>query len=297
MRFYKASILFLLISFFWQCSVPKTAIVIVSEKDNALNSSAIGEYQQAVQSWQAYFNLLNQRQQTAETDDYIRAASDAYKADNIQQTFEWYELARMDGYEGVEMHLFFMSYFRQHNNLSRELTSLHFLTENHPGIAEENMVSPRLFDIYMEIDRERALDQWYKLDTSVRTQEKYLNSFFTLNKSIENNLRSDSIAIELLKINPQHIPALEWLAEKYYFIAEEHYQREMTKYNNNKTMVQYQFLLNALKVIGQEFVKSRDYFDRLWALDKKPRYASFLANIHARLDNRQKAEYYKKYVD
>jgi len=247
-------------------------------------------------SWQAYFDHQNRANQEIGAADYVHAANDAYKAENTSLTITWFDAARQAGYAGEDMHLILSEIFRKQNNLSRELTSLVYLAENYPETAASKGIYPRLFEIYMETDKQKAYELWNKLDESDQNKESFLNHYFILNKSLENNTVADSLASELLLLNPKHVAALEWNGEKFYWLGEHRYQREMEKYNKRKTHVQYQFLLNELKIVAEYFKKSRDYFEKLWAIEKLPGYASFLSNIYARLDNRERAEYYKKFA-
>lgn len=278
----------------WGCKTTQLSKVIHTEKEIALSASSSGDYNQAVISWQAYFDHQNRANQEIGAEDYANAANDAYKAEKESLTITWFDAARQGGYAGEDMHLALSEIFRKQNNLSRELTSLNYLAENYPETAASKGIYPRLFEIYMETDKQKAYELWNKLDKSVQSKEPYLNNYFILNKSLENNALVDSLANVLLLLNPKHIAALEWNGEKYYWLGENRYQREMEKYNKRKTHVQYQFLLNELKIVAEDFKRSRDYFEKLWAIEKLPRYASFLSNIYARLDNRERAEYYKR---
>ncbi len=286
-----------LLLFPFGCSAPKTAKLTVSYRDVAIDAAENNNYQLAVESWQIYFDKQNNSMKDIAVTDYVMAANAAYKAGNTNLAVNWFDAARMNGYTGEDMHLALSEIFRKQNNLSRELTSLNYIAENYPETAASRGIYPRLFEIYMETDKQKAYEIWNKLDKTDQSKELYLNNYFILNKAIENNSLVDSLANVLLQLNPTHVAALEWNGEKYYWLAENRYQREMEKYNKSKTHVQYQFLLNELKIVSEDFKRSRDYFEKLWAIEKLPRYASFLANIYARLDNRERAEYYKKFAE
>lgn len=287
----------ILIVLFWGCKSAKVSQVVQNEKAIALSASESGDFNQAVSSWQAYFDKHTKAMQEIGADEYARAASDAYKTENTSLTVAWYDAARQNGYSGEDMHLVFVEIFRKQNNLSREMTSLNYLAENFPETSSKKGVYPRLFEIYTEIDKQMAVEMWNKLDKSDQSRESNLNLYFILNKSLDNNAVVDSLADAILILNPKHVDALEWNGEKYYWLAENRYQREMEKYNKSKTHVQYQFLLNELKIVSEDFKQSRDYFEKLWDMKKLPRYASFLSNIYARLDNRERAQFYRKYVE
>lgn len=278
----------------WSCSTSKVTKESLSLKDNALTASSSGDYQMAVQSWTSYFDSQIRKNLPVEVTDYARAAADAYILGNEQLTLSWYDQARQSGYDGADMHVAFMHIFRKQNNLSRELTALQGLKDNFPEVAAEHKVNSRLFGIYMEIDKVKALEQWESVPAPERNTEPYLSDYFILCKQFDYKEIADSLAAELLKLNDNHIPALEWMAEKYYWQAEKNYQSEMEKYSRNRTHVQYTFLINELKKISADFRRSRDYFDRLWAQEKSPRYAAFLANIYSRLDNPDRANHFRK---
>jgi hypothetical protein len=297
MNFYKIAVVALLFVLNWGCKTTQLSKVIQTEKDIALSASSSGNYTQAVISWQAYFDQKNKAMHGISAEEYALAANDAYRAENTSLTVTWFDAARQSGYSGEDMHLVFSEIFRKQNNLSRELTSLVYLSENYPETAASKGIYPRLFEIYMETDKLKAYGLWNKLDKADQSKEPYLNRYFALNKSLEYSAVADSLADALLQLNPKHVAALEWNGEKYYWLGENRYQREMEKYNQRKTHVQYQFLLNELKIVAEDFKRSRDYFEKLWAIEKLPRYASFLSNIYARLDNRERAEYFKRFVE
>ena len=279
--------------FLWSCKTARIAENSVSLKDLAQAASAEGNFGGALQNWESYFSQLNAKNLAIPQGDYVMAANDAFKAQNFPKAVSWFDSARLDGYEGADMHLACAAIFRSQDNLSRELTSLRVLADKYPEVAAKEGIHTRLFEIYMEIDREKALAQWNKLDETVQGTEKYLENYFLLNKNLNNNALCDSLAEVLLVLNPGHVAALEWNGEKYYWLSENRYQTEMEKYNKKRTHVQYQFLLGELKKVTADFIRSRDYFEKLWKKDENPRYATFLANIYNRLDNPEKAQYYK----
>ncbi len=279
------------------CTTQKSAITTVSHRQKAIDEAAAGNFQSAVQLWKNYFDQQNAGLKDIQVSDYAIAADIAYKSGNDQLAVSWYDAARIQGYTGEDMYQAFAVIFRKKQNLSRELTALEFIKAYFEQAQNITNIQSRLFEIYMEINRDKAFEQWNKLDNTTQKAEAFLNSYFILNREKDNKQLADSLADTLLLINPDHRDAIEWNGEKYYWLAENHYQREMAKYNKLKTHVQYQLLLNELKIVAEDFKRSRDYFEKLWALEKLHRYASYLANIYARLDNRERAEYFKKFAE
>ena len=158
-------------------------------------------------------------------------------------------------------------------------------------------VSIRLFEIYTQInDREKAAEIWPFIPQENRESEKYLEDYFSVQKKLDNDAVSDSVAHEILKLNPENVDALEWLATRYYHMAEDRYQREMKKYEKNHTHMQHFRLTQQLLVVTEDFKKSQSYFKTLWKMKQDPRYATYLVNIYTRFEEPAKADYYRKFV-
>ena len=86
---------------------------------------------------------------------------------------------------------------------------------------------------------------------------------------------------------------LDWISHYYYWKAENSYLTEMKAYKKKRTNKQYAKLLKALKVINSDFKKSRNYFEKLYKISPNKDYAKRLSNVYKRLENKQKAAYYK----
>ena len=105
------------------------------------------------------------------------------------------------------------------------------------------------------------------------------------------------ITNQVIEIDSNNVSALEWLGETLYRRAEESYQTEMKAYEKNHTHMQYLHLTQELKVINGNFQKSLDCFTKLWTIEQKKSYATYLTNIYTRFDNKEKANYYRKFVE
>jgi hypothetical protein len=107
----------------------------------------------------------------------------------------------------------------------------------------------------------------------------------------------EETADKIIQLVPDNVTALEWLGETFYRRAEESYQAEMKAYEKTHTHMQYLHLTQELKVINANFKKSLDCFTKLWKIDQKKSYATYLTNIYTRFDNKEKADYFRKIVD
>ena len=285
-------ILILLIVIATACKGPGTAVRQVPQ----IPAEMPADPAMALQVWKDYIDYKVNQQLTITGDEYYNASGYAMSAGDNALAAEWLENSLAAGYDSPLVYQNLASIYKGQNNLSKELNNLKTLAGKYPGYENIGDVNERLFEIYLEVDKNEAFARWNQLSMEARNKEPNLDAYFRYSKASDNQARTDSIADAMLKINPKHVAALEWNAVKFYEKAEERYQLEMNKYNRNKTHVQYQFLLNALKVVTADFKKSLTYFDPLWEMDPGSKYAAYMANIYNRLSNPEKADYYKRFV-
>jgi hypothetical protein len=143
---------------------------------------------------------------------------------------------------------------------------------------------------------DNALETWVRMDEKSKNEISNMKTFFTINKQKENTDVCDSLSLVILEQEPANVDALEWNGNKYYWLGENRYQREMEKYNKNKTSKQYKILLGELDLATADFKKSLPYFEKLWNIEPGEKYASYFMNIYARFGDETKVNYYKKYV-
>ena len=275
------------------CGGPRNMTIY---KENAKSEIASGNYAAAVVSWKTYFNQQSEAERKITGEEYAQAAKTAFKAGMNEQATDWFDQARYKNYADAEMYTVLAEIFREKDNLSKELSALEYFREN---FSQDNPeVNSRLFAIYDEIDMtEKALKIWETLPKSSKGTAENLEKYFEINKELDNEATLDSLSLALLEINPNHIEALEWNAMKYYWEAENLYKREMQKYETNKTRSQYRKLLKQLDVVTATFKKSLTYFERLWEQNPGKKYAPYMANIYARFNDDQKANYYRGFVE
>lgn len=276
---------------FVACSGPKS---LISLKESAEIFSSEGSYTQAVEVWQQYFN----QQAIEETDgaSFAKAAQAAYLSGNNSLALNWFDEARYKNFSDEEMYLTLAKIYRLQDNLSKELGALEFYLENFSEVSNE--VYNRLFDIYFEIENfDNALKAWDEMGEGLKNELSNQVKYFQINLEKENSEINDSLSQIILEKDPQNVAALEWIAKKYYWQAENRYQEQMEKYNNNKTTRQYRILLEELEKVTADFKKALPYFEKLWELNLGEKYASYMANIYARFGDQDKSDFYKKYVN
>jgi tetratricopeptide (TPR) repeat protein len=275
----------------------KTAVNVTSFRENAEQAEAAGDYVVATEAWKFYFSQLPAGNVPADT-TYARAAYTAYRGGDAVQALEWFEKAREGGYNHPEMHLLLAEIYRTRNDMSGELAELEYYIENYD--VEQQEVYKRLFDIYYTSGRQDdAFAVWDKVPDVDKRTEQYLDRFFALTKKLENEEKADSASLELIRLNPEHVDALEWQAQKNYEKGEARYAREMKKYEARPTSGNYQTLLRQLKSATADLRKSLQYFEKLWEVNPESRseYAVYMNNIHVRFNDKSKADYYRKFIN
>ncbi len=275
----------------------KTPVNLAEYKESAETAEAAGDYLIATEAWRVYF-AQNPAGNEPEGSVYARAAQTAFKATEIEQSLEWFQQAMQKGYEEPSMYQTLAKIYKFQGNISKELTALEEYIERSVNIDPE--VYSRLFSIYYTTDQsEKAMEAWEKMPDTAKRTEQNLERYFSLNKQLNNEAKVDSVSLALLEVAPEHVGALEWQAQKNYERAEARYQKEMKQYKARPTTGNYQTLLRGLKAASVVFRQALQYFEKLWEVnpDDRDRYAVYMNNIHIRFNDKEKADFYRNYIN
>lgn len=276
------------------CSGPKVVTApALSGKALAEKAAAEGNFVQATEAWKQYFGQIP-LDKTAGA-DFSEAAQIAYKAGDAAQAVSWFDQARYKNYGDATMYLTLAEIYQSQKNISKELTALEFVEENYPEKKSET--SQRLFQIYHEIkEPQKALAAYENMGEPQKAELSNLDELFDVKRELKDTIACNELSLKILEKQPDNVDALEWNAWKFYWNGENRYQREMEKYNRNKTNKQYKILLDQLELSTADFKKSLVYLDQLWKLNPGKKYASYYANIYARFGDEAKAKSFEKYL-
>lgn len=288
----KYSALFIFfVAMMWGCS---TGTKVASVKETADHAFDNANYTAALAGYEQIIREFETEGRTDECPVYGKAGLAAMETGEVNKALDYLQMDTYTDFATGETYRGLAGGYRKIDNLSKEIMALKDYISKFPEGEHIYDMRTRLFETYVESENwEFAVELWPQIPDSEK-DETLISKWFTVNRALENNDQANIISIRLLKINPNHIPALEWQAEMAYDKAESHYQREMEAYEKNKTNRQYKKLLEELKVITTEFQDAKQRYKKLYDLDPKPEYARYLSNIYVRLNDKQKADYYRE---
>jgi len=280
---------------FMSCSTGK---LVVEQEQTALKLAAEGNYQAATGEWNKYITERVAKGNEVAASDYAVAAKTAVKAGRKDLAEKWFGLASYGGYSDAEMELELAKIYKESNQTPKEMNTLERFLSKYPDAPETSDVNARLFEIYAGLrDDQQALSSWTQMTAEKKGELEYQELYFKIILRHGSDEEKEQIANLVVNLDPNNVSALEWLGETLYRRAEESYQAEMKAYEKNHTHMQYLHLTQELKVINGNFQKSLDCFTKLWNIEQKKSYATYLTNIYTRFDNKEKANYYRKFVN
>jgi len=274
---------------------PAKQITVVNPDQQAEADYKAGNFEAALAGYEKA--IASKRSEKAVVDGtiYKNAGLSALALKQTNKAIGYLELAKYTTAVDAETWAGLAECYRAIDNLSKEIDALEKYTTNYPDGKEVNKFRVRLFETYVESENwELAYNLWPSIVDTASTQLKLLSDYFKVNKKLGNDQKCDELAPKMLQIDDRNLTALEWLAKKYYWKAENFYQAEMKAYEESKTNKQYLKLLESLKATTADFKISLGYFDRLYAIDPKPDYANYIGNIYARFDDKKNADFYHK---
>jgi hypothetical protein len=260
---------------------------------NAHKEYSNGNFEQSLSQYESIIALYTSKNKKVDGLAYLYAGLSAWELKQQQKTIDYLEKAKQSSGINSLGYLTLAKSYLAIDNLSKEISNLEEYTEKYPNGAEILEVRKYLFLAYVKSTNwEAANGIWPSVDSESQNTISYLNSYLTVCNKLGFEEQRDKTAQLIIKIDKNNVMALEALADKYFWLAENRYQTEMKAYNNNRTNKQYSILLKALEGINENFKVSRDYYLRLWEIEKNPKYATFLGNIYSRFDNKERADYF-----
>ena len=265
----------------------------IQKQQEANSAYSNGDFTKALLLYDEIIEVKKNQNKRVDSTIYQNAGIAAWELKQADKAIQYLEIAKRYPIATEKTYIILAKAFLEKDNLSKEITNLDTYITKYPQGQEIKEAQKQLFFAYIKSENwESANKLWPTLDTNTQSELKFLSGYFKVCKQLNLKNQLDKIANQILKLNANNIDAIEYFAEKYYYLAENSYVKEMKAYQANKTDKQYQQLLAAYKVYFENYRIAKDYFLRLYQLDPKSRYATFLGNIFTRYDNKEKADYY-----
>ena len=266
------------------------------EMNRAVESSYLeSDYKKVLELSEQIIGEVESRGKMASSEVYSFAGASAFEMEDYDKSLNYLEKAREQEYSGEAMYYYLARNYRHIDNLSKEIGALESYIGKHPQGQYIGEVQARLFQTCLESENFELADElWTVMDSIFRDDATNLEVYLNLNSMQKKTDLCNTLGKRILEKDVNNESALKWFGETYFWRAENSYLSQMKAYKENRTHKQYALLLEAFKQVNSDFRKSRDYFLKLYRLYPKPGYASFLTNIYTRLDDEEKALYYKK---
>jgi tetratricopeptide (TPR) repeat protein len=217
------------------------------------------------------------------------------KLDQTEKALDYLKKATYTPFADADTYAAMARIYRNIDNLSLEIEALEAYVKKYPDGAEILQMKMRLFQTYVESENwQLAFDLWPEIEPQAKMEINYLEDYYKVNEALENEALAEQLAGQLLDMNDENVTGLEFMAKKYYNIAENRYQEEMIAYEKNKTRKQYAILLENLDEVKKDFQTALGYFETLYLINPRPVYANYMANIYVRFNDEENAEYYKR---
>jgi hypothetical protein len=292
MQHYKYPGLVILVIFIASCGPGRQLSELQTNAEEAYRQE---NYEAALGYYQGLIELKTSRGNDVSGATYYSAGISAWETGNTPRAIEYLRLAHRNEFATERSYYTLSLAYREIDNLSLEISNLEGYVENYPDGEWIDESRKRLFETYIESNNyDGAMELWPLIGNQASRDPELLEGYFVLNRELGNEEELEDIAERLIDLDKNNKQALEYLAEKYFWAAENRYQREMKAYENEQTRSQYRQLLNALDQINESFRISRDYFERLYELEPAPRFARYLMNVYIRFGNQERAEFYRK---
>jgi len=268
------------------------------KKDKALTAYNNGNYKLALTLWNKSIARYERHNKGMRCPFYTKAGMAALQLGKQDEAQQLFEKAIYSASVSPEAFIELEKIYRKINNLSLEIDVLEKYVKKYPDGKEIIPMRDRLFATYVESENwKEAIALWHQLPQKVRDSIQYKTGLLKANTALKNNHACDTLAANILKKDPGNITALDWMGKKYFWLAENRYQKELAAYAKNRTRSQYIELLQAFKKVTINFKRSLGYFRKLYALHPSSENARYLGNIYARLSVPSKAKYYQHMAD
>ncbi len=253
-----------------------------------------GNYSAALDLYESEITKAEANKKDVNAEVYCGAGKAAFGLNDSEKAIAYFEEATVRQYADLDMYIALVKLYKETDNLSREIEILENIVSKYPDYSKMSEVKGRLLETTLESENwELAENLWEDLHGPAVSNAELIDTYLKINIAQKKEEKISELANQLIKLDAANKTALFVLGEQYFWKAENRYQKETKAYEKKKTRSQYAKLLKALDVVTADFKTSLGYFSNLYKQDPQKKYARFLGNIYARLNDKEKSIYYK----
>ena len=268
---------------------------LAETRQTAQTAYNTADYAKALEQWDILINKSKLKGSEKQCTAFTGAGMAANKLGQTEKAIDYLKQATYGEFSNEDTYFTLAEIYSEKDNLSLELENLEIYESKFPQGKNIEDVNKRLFELYVEIENwEKALSFWEKLNDTQKAITQQIENYLIINNALENDVKSKELALQLLAEDENNIVALDWLANYYFWKAENRYNKEMKIYEQKKTRKQYAHLLKVIDEVAVEFNQALKYAKKLYELDPQAVNAKLLGNTYSRLNYKDKAEYYQK---
>ena len=291
-RFISLSLIIISAITFFSCDSTKQ---LAQTNQTAEAAYQAGDYQKALGLWENIIHSYEHKGASKTCPAYTNAGMAAEKLGQTDKAIDYLKKADYSDLNNEDTYLTLANIYRKKDNLSLELVNLETYLKKFPKGKQTTYANKRLLQLYVESDNlEKAVALWKTLPQEEQQNISNIENYLLINSKLKNNETCLALSKELLQKDNNNVTALNWLANYYFWKAENRYQKELKDYEAHKTRKQYAHLLKALDKVSATYKKSLTYGKRLYKVNPTPATARLLSRCYNRLDDKKKAAYYKK---
>jgi len=285
----------IVISFLFILSSCSSTSNLAKQTQQAGQAFSQGDYLTAYNLYTKYIQQKSKANKPVDGFVYSQAGKAAFLLKKDTEAEDFLKQAYYKNYADSTMYADMVSIYKKMDNLSKELDALEYFVNHFQTDSRFPAMQKRLFEAYIESENwEKAKTLWPQLNIAIQGNVSILEDYLLVQQKTDDSKGADQTAQLLLKKDKRNQAALKWMAEKYFWEAENRYQKELDAYEKNRTNKQYKQMLTALDVVTAKFKKSLGYYQTLYKYYPSKEYAKYISNIYTRFQDKKNAEYYKK---
>lgn len=248
-------------------------------------------------AYQAYNDIISQSQakgKTVPAQIFASAGKSLYLSNKKAEGIALLDQAEAGGFVDEQSLLLRIYYYKEIDNMSKELTRIEQYKTAYPNGSEMNFVNERLFLHNAEMKEYPKVKEVYALlDAQTADKIANLEIIYKASKKLNEDDNADKYAARIFEKDPENLTGLRYKAESVFYKVENEYVAAIKAYNKNQTTSTYNAMRKKIDPLAPRFKAAKNYYIKLYSLSKEPADAAVLSRICERLNDPKNAKYYK----